>query len=436
MSKTEGVIQKRYKKVTFKKMSQKQLEFFNDFINETRKEHPETSEYERVISNEILDYVKLDFFYKLELKYLFSIFLKIDFNEIDVAYFVIKTFLEKLIKFHGNEKEVLNILLILPISQDSFNYDECISLLSIFRNIPLFSTICKHYLYEKSLVSEDKDFQINELQTKIKQLENHIKELLPYKYPEKFNTPRNLASDIFKASSFGSLSNVRYYIEEKGVDKNSISSFSKESPLFLACDINDKNHYDVVEYLVEMQNADVNITTKDGETPLHRACKRENLRIVKFLHMHNANTDLKDINGETPLHYACEYNSNIDVVKYLIEEQKCNKNAIDNNGRNALHFACRGGNFNIVIYLIENQHFDIGMKDNFEMAPLDYSKRNLEYIIKLEDESDDDDDDDEHKIDEKESLILSPSIEELEDNEYKKEEYNKIIKYLNDLSHK
>ncbi len=59
------------------------------------------------------------------------------------------------------------------------------------------------------------------------------------------------------------------------------------------------------------------------DPPLHRACYRGHLEIVKTLVTHGARTDKGDGRyNMTPLHYACQ-GGHKEVVKYLIQEVRC-----------------------------------------------------------------------------------------------------------------
>jgi hypothetical protein len=57
---------------------------------------------------------------------------------------------------------------------------------------------------------------------------------------------------------------------------------------------------------------------------------------------------------------ACWENTNLEIIKYLVENQKMNINHTNNNGDNCLTMACWGNiNLEIIKYLIENQKMDI-----------------------------------------------------------------------------
>ena len=78
------------------------------------------------------------------------------------------------------------------------------------------------------------------------------------------------------------------------------------------------------------QGADVNhqlYWTKEWEwknPPIHKACERGNLEIVKTLQNSGAEIEKGDgLSGRTPLHDACR-GGHRQLVDYLIKEAKCN----------------------------------------------------------------------------------------------------------------
>ena len=81
--------------------------------------------------------------------------------------------------------------------------------------------------------------------------------------------------------------------------------------------------------LEEVQNLikqGANVNTEDGcrNTPLHNACRNENidLAVIKFLVENDANVKAKGEFDCTPLHYACRNNNtNVDIIKFLVENK-------------------------------------------------------------------------------------------------------------------
>ncbi|MCL5436692.1 MAG: ankyrin repeat domain-containing protein [Candidatus Dependentiae bacterium] len=126
------------------------------------------------------------------------------------------------------------------------------------------------------------------------------------------------------------------------------------TPLHFACSRN--NNLAMVKYLVG-QGADVNAVILGGLfykgfTPLHCACSNNNLDQVEYLIGQGAGVNAKDVNGWTLLHRAC---NSLGMVKCLVE-QGVDINAVITDdlykGWTSLHFACSNNDLAMVKYLV------------------------------------------------------------------------------------
>ena len=63
----------------------------------------------------------------------------------------------------------------------------------------------------------------------------------------------------------------------------------------------------------------LNFLDRDGQTPIHLACKTGNLDIVKLLVKHGASQNIKNNQGWFPIHLAT-YHGHYDILKFLINE--------------------------------------------------------------------------------------------------------------------
>ena len=112
------------------------------------------------------------------------------------------------------------------------------------------------------------------------------------------------------------------------------------------------------------------------------------LDIVKyFLEERKCNVECRDPLGQTPLHYATR-GGRLAVVKYLIEEKGCNPMYRDASGWTTLHCACKSGNLDRVKYLVEERKIDPCQHEQgvtplivaAEFGPLDVVK----YLIEVQ----------------------------------------------------
>ena len=119
---------------------------------------------------------------------------------------------------------------------------------------------------------------------------------------------------LIQAASEGDCSDVQALLE-RGVNANAKTSHGW-TPLHKACW---RRRLAVIKLLIE-KGADVNVKAKNGETPLHEACLDGSLDVVKILIENGADPNSKDVqNGETPLHWASERN-HPEVVFWLLRQ--------------------------------------------------------------------------------------------------------------------
>ena len=116
--------------------------------------------------------------------------------------------------------------------------------------------------------------------------------------------------------------------------------------------IDDDDSKQVENFLKNGGKKEVNVPAYDGWTPLHAACYKDNLAIVKLLLENGANPNATYYDGRTPLHIACCKN-NLAIVKLLLENGT-NPNAPYYDGRTPLSQACDDGNLKLAKLLLEN----------------------------------------------------------------------------------
>ena len=99
----------------------------------------------------------------------------------------------------------------------------------------------------------------------------------------------------------------------------------------------------------------VNVQDHHGDTPLHEACIRGNLTIVKELLDHNADVERRNADDEIPLHTACKEGF-VEIVKEILRRnhQKAKElvEARDNEFNAPMHLAVESGDLETVKVLL------------------------------------------------------------------------------------
>jgi len=107
---------------------------------------------------------------------------------------------------------------------------------------------------------------------------------------------------------------------------------------------------------------------------LHVACQHGRLEVVKYLvESCQANVNLQNRDTWTPLHLACQCGS-LEIVKYLIALPQVNANLQDNSRYTALHHACSCNNLELVKCLVESRKVDITIENNQQKTPFQHAR--------------------------------------------------------------
>ena len=69
----------------------------------------------------------------------------------------------------------------------------------------------------------------------------------------------------------------------------------------------------------EMIQQMINVRGEKQDTPLHCACAKRNLNMVKLLVKRGAEIDATNGRVRTPLHVACHHNQ-LEIAEYLISQ--------------------------------------------------------------------------------------------------------------------
>ena len=135
-------------------------------------------------------------------------------------------------------------------------------------------------------------------------------------------------------------------------------------------------HVPVVLYLTSLPQCNIAAKTSDGSTVLHITCQYSgSLPILKHLvENHSQQLDLcaANDNGMAPIHLACK-KGRLNLVKYIIEHLTSHgDNHLINNFLNnhsnqydqlLLHLSCKSGNIQLVTFLIDDMKCDVTATD-------------------------------------------------------------------------
>ena len=151
-------------------------------------------------------------------------------------------------------------------------------------------------------------------------------------------------NDFVKAAKFDDVSTVKSLLKQ-GISPNLVDE-NGNPMLVLAI----KDHsYQVIDLLLSTKGMDVDLSNRQGETPLMLASINGELPMVKTLILKNK-AQIDHI-GWTPLHYACA-KGHLDVASFLIANG-ANVNALSLGGTTPLMMAVQSGNELLVKLLLD-----------------------------------------------------------------------------------
>jgi ankyrin repeat protein len=171
-------------------------------------------------------------------------------------------------------------------------------------------------------------------------------------------TQRN---DFVKAAKFDDVSTVKALINQ-GVSPNTVDE--KGNPMLVLA-IKDHS-YMVIDLLLSSKGMDVDLSNKQGETPLMLASINGEIPIVKALILKNK-AQIDHI-GWTPLHYACA-KGHLDVASFLITNG-ANVNSLSLGGTTPLMMAVQSGN-ELLVKLLLDKGADLKLRNAEGISAID-----------------------------------------------------------------
>ncbi|MDA3950690.1 MAG: ankyrin repeat domain-containing protein [Spirochaeta sp.] len=177
-------------------------------------------------------------------------------------------------------------------------------------------------------------------------------------------------SMIHRSVDRGDLSGVREEVSD-GVSVEA-TDFRNKTPLQLAAE---QGHMDIVEYLVEQADADINATTSEATgavTPLRYAISNEDYLMVRYLLEHGADPSLPNSAGWRPIMTAARV-GNREIIELLME-YGAEVNVRTEDGLTPIRIASNNGWTDIVVWLtlmIEDAEDGSGDGEQESAAPDD-----------------------------------------------------------------
>ena len=140
-----------------------------------------------------------------------------------------------------------------------------------------------------------------------------------------------------------------------------------------------RSSYELVKTVADM-GIDINLKTNDGKNCLHIAADRGHFSLCRTLiKIHNVDMQLPDNEGWNALHYFAE-NGSYEVVK-SVADMGIDINLKTNNGKNCLHIAADNGHLNLCRKLISKHNFDVQVTDCEGWSPLHYFAKRSSYEL-------------------------------------------------------
>ena len=206
--------------------------------------------YEDVVVEEIEKYVKEESFYELPTNEILKIVVKSEIGDIDV--------LCELVSRTRSKKRGESTLLLNVIKREEATLEECIKILSTFKQCPICQLTSELFNGDKKMPERDYEHEIEILKKEIEKLQNKTKETEEKKtcFPPVTEKPSDFESDILKAAEKGKLTSVQYLVEECHADVETKDNYGRTPIMRASC----YGKLEVVKYLYETCHA--NITTE------------------------------------------------------------------------------------------------------------------------------------------------------------------------------
>ncbi|XP_048250934.1 ankyrin-3-like [Haliotis rufescens] len=168
---------------------------------------------------------------------------------------------------------------------------------------------------------------------------------------------------LHAACEGGNVEIVQYILRQNVTPINAKATIGVTAVLVAA----HNGHGEVFDLLVA-KGADLLIQTEDGDNILHEACRGGSMKLVTYV----LNQNIVDINsrgniGMTPAMTAASMGHK-DIFD-LLQEKRADLSLFDRAKNNILHMACKGGNVELVSYVLTKNIVDINSRNMVGVTP-------------------------------------------------------------------
>ena len=193
------------------------------------------------------------------------------------------------------------------------------------------------------------------------------------RFPDKFQPKDTPEEQLLRACQEGNLRKVKRLVKFYHIDPRTVEDHTRRNytPLHWAAIF---GRIDIVKFLVEDMNCDVECRDDYCNTPLHRAALAGRLNIVQyFIEERQCDPACRGYDGRTALHHACD-RGQVNLVKYLVDNKMADPSGVADRNVTPLHLAAFTGQLPVVKVLVEDYLCDPSVRDNVERTPEDYAR--------------------------------------------------------------
>jgi len=159
-----------------------------------------------------------------------------------------------------------------------------------------------------------------------------------------------LYTSLMIAAKTGCVESVRYFLETRKVDPNTVNKDNWTAFMFAAMD----GHLKVVEAILKDPTTELDVKAENGETAFLLASANGHDQVVRILLERGIDVKIKSgINDWTTAMWAAR-NGHVEVIRELLKKEEINFNLTDKEGNTPLMIAAKFGHHNVVEEILKD----------------------------------------------------------------------------------